>query len=255
MGPGGDRADAGSAAAVGDAERLVQVQVADVAAEPAGPGHADQRVEVGAVDVDLAAVLVHDVADLDDPGLEHAVGRRVGDHEGGQPVAVLVGLGPEVAEVDVAPVVAGHDHDPHAGHDRGGGVGAVRRGGDQAHVALVVAAAAVVRPDGQQPGQLALRPGVGLERDGVVAGDPGERVLQVSDQLPIALGLVERGERVDVRELGPGHRLHLGGGVELHRARAERDHRPVEGDVLVGQAPAGSGASRSPTGGRGRPGG
>ena len=36
-------------------------------------------------------------------------------------------------------------------------------------------------------------------------------------------------------ELGPRHRLHLGGGVELHRARAERDHRPVEGHVVVGQ--------------------
>ena len=51
-----DRADAGAAAAVGDAERLVQVEVADVGAEPAGPGDADEGVEVGAVDVHLAAV-------------------------------------------------------------------------------------------------------------------------------------------------------------------------------------------------------
>ena len=51
-----DRADARAAAAVRDAEGLVQVEVRDVAAEPAGPGVAQQRVEVGAVDVDLAAV-------------------------------------------------------------------------------------------------------------------------------------------------------------------------------------------------------
>ena len=37
-----DRADAGAAAAVRDAERLVQIEVADVAAEPARPGQADQ---------------------------------------------------------------------------------------------------------------------------------------------------------------------------------------------------------------------
>ena len=50
-----DRPDAGPAAAVRDAERLVQVQVAHVAAERPRPGQPDQRVQVGAVDVDLAA--------------------------------------------------------------------------------------------------------------------------------------------------------------------------------------------------------
>ena len=49
------RTDARAAAAVRDRERLVQVEVADVGAEPARLGEAEQRVEVGAVDVDLAA--------------------------------------------------------------------------------------------------------------------------------------------------------------------------------------------------------
>ena len=44
-----DRAHAGAAAAVRDAEGLVQVHVADVGAELGGAGDADQRVEVGAV--------------------------------------------------------------------------------------------------------------------------------------------------------------------------------------------------------------
>ena len=50
-----DRTDARTAAAVRDAERLVQVQVGDVAAELARPREAEQRVEVGAVDVDLTS--------------------------------------------------------------------------------------------------------------------------------------------------------------------------------------------------------
>ena len=211
--------------------------MADVAAEPPRPSHPDEGVEVGAVDVDLAAVGVDDVADLADALLEHAVGRRVRHHERGQPVGVLVGLGPEVVDVDVALVVARHDHHPHARHDGRGGVGPVGGRGDEAHVALLVTAADVVAADGEQPCQLALRPGVGLERDGVVAGDLGERGLEVVDEGQVALDLVERGERVDVAELGPRHRLHLGGAVELHRARAERDHRPVEGDVHVGELP------------------
>jgi hypothetical protein len=40
---------------------------------------------------------------------------------------------------------------------------------------------------------------------------------------------------VQVGELRPRDRLHLGGRVELHRARAERDHRAVEREVLVGE--------------------
>jgi hypothetical protein len=51
------RPHARAAAAVRDAEGLVQVQVAHVAAEFARRGHAHQRVHVGAVDVDTAAVL------------------------------------------------------------------------------------------------------------------------------------------------------------------------------------------------------
>ena len=58
-----DRPHAGTAAAVRNAERLVQVEVRHVGAELAGRGEADQRVQVRAVDVDLAAVRVDDLAD------------------------------------------------------------------------------------------------------------------------------------------------------------------------------------------------
>ena len=83
------RPDPRTTAAMRDAERLVQVQVADVAAELAGPGQPDQRVEVGAVDVDLAAGVVHGRADLGDVVLVHPVRRRVGDHQRRQPLGVL----------------------------------------------------------------------------------------------------------------------------------------------------------------------
>ena len=93
----------------------------------------------------------------------------------------------------------------------------------------------VIVPDRQQPGQLALRAGVRLQRDRVVAGDLDQRVLQRADQLVVAGRLVGGGERVQPGEFRPADRLHLRGGVELHRARAERDHRPVKRDVIVRQ--------------------
>ena len=102
-----DRAHAGAAAAVRDAEGLVQVQVADVGADVGGPREADLRVHVRAVHVDLAAVLVDDAADLADRLLEDAVGRGVGDHERAEGRRVLLGLRPQVGDVDVAVRVAG----------------------------------------------------------------------------------------------------------------------------------------------------
>ena len=226
-----DRTDARAAAAVRDAERLVQVQVRDVGAELARLGEADERVEVRAVDVDLAAGLVHEPADLAHRALVHAVRRGVGDHQRRDVLGVLGELRAQVAEVDVAELVARHHDHAHAGHDGARGVGAVGARRDQADVALNVAALAVVPADREQPGELSLRAGVRLQRDGVVAGDRAQPALEVADQRDVPVGLVERRERVDRRELGPRHGLHLGRRVELHRAGAERDHRAVERDV------------------------
>ena len=214
----------------------MQVQVRDVGAELARPGQPDHRVEVRAVDVDLAAGVVHERADLADVVLEDAVGRRVGEHDRGQRVGVLGDLGLQVVEVDLALLAAGlDDDDAHAGHHRRGGVGAVRARRDQADVAVRVAVGAVVVVDRQQPGELALRAGVGLQRHRVVAGDLGQPGLQVGEQRGVAVELALGRERVHVGEAGVGDRLHLGGGVELHRARAERDHAAVEREVAVGQ--------------------
>ena len=59
-------------------------------------------------------------------------------------VAVLLDLGAQVVEVDVAVLGGLHDDDPHAGHHGAGGVGAVRGGRDQADGALLVAVGLVV---------------------------------------------------------------------------------------------------------------
>ena len=227
--------DARAAAAVRDAERLVQVQVRDVGAELARLCEADERVQVGAVHVHLTARVVHESADLADRLLVDAVRRGIRDHQRRDVLAVLGQPRAQIVEVDVAVLVAGHDDHAHAGHHGAGGVRAVRAGRDQAHVALLVAARAVVVADRQQAGELPLRAGIGLERDGVVAGDRAQPALEIVDQRDVAVGLVERRERVDRRELGPGDGLHLGRRVQLHRAGAERDHRAVERDVAAGE--------------------
>ena len=129
--------------------------------------------------------------------LEHAVRAGVGDHQGGEPVLVLLGLGPQVGQLDVALLVAGDGDDLQAGDDRAAGVGAVGGDGDEADVAVALAAGLVVGADGEQAGVFALRAGVGLERHGGEAGDLGEPGFQVLEELLVACGLVGRGERVD----------------------------------------------------------
>src|SRR5947209_7215671 len=80
----GDRTDARPAAAMRNAKRLVQVEMRNVGAEVSRCSQSDERVQVGAIDVDLAAVLVQDRTDSIDAGLEDAVRRRIRHHDRGQ---------------------------------------------------------------------------------------------------------------------------------------------------------------------------
>src|SRR5207245_9267055 len=126
---------AGAAAAVGDAEGFVEVEVADIRADVGGAAEADLGVHVGSVHVDLAAELMRHLANGFDVFFEDAVGGGVGDHQGGEVVFVLLGFAAEVGEIDVALVVAIDGDDFEAGDDSGGGVGAVGAGGDETYIA------------------------------------------------------------------------------------------------------------------------
>ncbi len=204
-----------------------------VAAEVTEPRVAEQGVEVRAVDVDLTARVVHRLRDVEHIVLVHAVGRRVRDHQRRQSRGVLRDLRTQVVEVDVAGLVARHDDDAHPGEHGRCRVRAVRRRRDQADVAPQVTAGAVVTADREEPGEFALRPGVRLQRYGVVARHLGEPRLELFDQPEVAAHVRLGRERMHPRELGPRHGGHLGRRVELHGARPERDHPPVEPVVAI----------------------
>ena len=102
-----DRPDARAAAAVRDAKRFVQIQMANVRADVARPAKADLRVHVRAIHVNLAAVRMNDLANLADGRFENAVRGRIGHHQRGQIVFVRVGLRAQIGEIDVAVFQAG----------------------------------------------------------------------------------------------------------------------------------------------------
>ena len=149
--------------------------------------------------------------------------------------ACCAALAREIVDVDIAARVAGHHHDFHAGHAGGGRIGAVRRGGDQAHIAMRLAARGVIAADRQQPGIFALRAGIRLQRDRVIAGDIAQPLFQPRKQRVIARGLLARRERMQLAEFRPGQRDHLRGGVELHGAGAQRDHGAVEREIAIAE--------------------
>jgi len=206
MGAHRNRPHARPAAAVGDAEGLVQIDVGHVATECAGRRDAHQGVEVGAIDIDLAAGGMDVRAHFGHRFLEHPVGGGIGEHEGGELLAVGGDGAIEVGQLHVAVAVALHHHHAQSRHLGAGRIGAVGRGGDQADIAPCFAAARVIAADREQPGVFALGAGVGLQRDRRKSGAGGEPVFQVRKKLPIAARLIQRSKGMQIGEFRPGDR-------------------------------------------------
>ena len=134
MSGGADRAYARSSAPVRYRKGLVQIQMTHICAEIREVNQAYLGVHIGAVEIDLAAICVHDLADLLDVLFKNTMRRWVGDHDGRKTVTVLLGLGGEVLEVEITPCVALDRDNFVAGHHRAGGVGSVRRHRNETYV-------------------------------------------------------------------------------------------------------------------------
>ena len=235
MGANPYRPDPGSPTTVRDRKRLVQVEVRNVRTERTRLRQAHQRVQVGAVDVHLPTGLVHSRTDLPHRFFEYAVGRWIRDHQRGQILPMLVDLRLQIGQVYISGLVARHDNNMHTRHHGARCIGAVGAARNQAHRPLRVTIGLVIRPNGHEARELPLRSSVRLHGDRVVSRDPSEPSFELGDHLHIRAHLLGRRERVRIGEFRPGDRRHLRCGIELHRARPQRDHRPVESKILIGQ--------------------
>ena len=90
---------------------------------------------------------------------------------------------------------------------------------------MVIAARLMIRAHHEQAGVFTLRAGVRLERHGREAGDLRQLILELAEEELVSGRLVAGRKWMKPVELAPADRHHLGGGVQLHRAGAERDHR------------------------------
>ena len=161
-----------------NAEGFVQIQMADIAAKFARCGYAHQRVHIRAIDINAAAMLVHQGAQLFHAGFKHAVGAGVGDHDAGQIGTVLFAFRRQIGQIHIALLVAFGHHHLHAHHLRAGGVGAVGALWNQADIAVALALRRVVGLYRQQARVFTLAAGIGLQADAGIAGDAAEPLLQ-----------------------------------------------------------------------------
>ena len=127
-----------------DTEGLVQIQVRNIAAELARRTDPDHRIHIGAVDVNLPPVLMNQFAYFGYIVFKYTVGRRIGDHDRSQVIAVLLALGPEVIHIDIARFGSADHYHFHAGHLCRGRVGAMRRSRYDTNIAMSFIAALVV---------------------------------------------------------------------------------------------------------------
>ena len=174
---------------MGNAECLVQIQMAHVGTKITGPRNADHGVHVGAVHVDLSTVVMHDRRDFLDAGLEDAVCRWVRHHQGAKVGRVLHGLGTQVVDIDVAVGIRLDHHHRKAGHDRARRIRAMRRLRNEAHGAMEISARMMIGANNQESGILALRTGIGLQRHAGEPGHFGEILLELTEHRRVAFGL------------------------------------------------------------------
>src|SRR5215813_1301575 len=118
MGFDADWSHAGPATAVRDAKGLVQIEMAHVCTIVPGPGEADLRIKIGAVEINLSTLCMYDVADRSYRAFKYAVRGRIGYHDRSQPIGEFLRLGAELDQVHIALGIATNRYNTHARHVR-----------------------------------------------------------------------------------------------------------------------------------------
>ena len=190
----------------------------NVAAEATGVSDTDHGIQIGTVNIDLPAGLMHHIADLAHAGFEDAVRRWIGDHNRRDVLAVLGNLGLQIVKIHIALLVARHHNHLESDHVGTGWISPVRRARDQADITIPFAAFAVITHDRQQASILPLRTGVRLQGDGVITGRLTQHDFDLTNHLAITDALLKRHKGMNIGKFRPGDRRHFSCRIEFHGA-------------------------------------
>ena len=209
---------------MGRREGLVQVEVHHVNAEVARTRLADQRIHVGAVHVKQRAFVVQDVGDAMNLFFEDADGARVGEHHAG---GVLVDCCFKRSGIDHAFGVRFEIENLVAADRRRCRIGAVRRVRDDDLPARITLRL-VIGAHQQNAGEFSVRPGGGLERDRLHAGDLDQALGERFEDAQCALRDFFRLIRMSIGQAFEAGNKFVNPRIVFHGARAKRIHAEVD---------------------------
>jgi hypothetical protein len=210
----------------------VQVDVQRVGAHLPRVRDSDEAVEVGAVHVQVRALLVEQPRRLDDLRLEHPEGVWDGDHERGHVASVEV---PREHRQVERPLGRRRDlHRLETGENRRSRVRAVGRVRYQYELPMLAPVHECLA-DHQHSGELAVCSCGGLQRHLGHAGHCDKRLLQLPHEREGPLNLVLGLEGVELGDAGQAGQLLVDARVVLHRAGTERVEPFVDAVVPLRQ--------------------
>ena len=158
-----DRSDSGTASPVGDAEGLVQIEMAHIGTYIAGTAKADLGIHISPIHIDLTPGFMDQGADFPDRGLKYSMGRGIGDHECCKAVTVERDLCLKIIKIDIPQSIAGNPDDLHSGHGGAGRIRSVGGNRNQTDGAIIITARAMIGPDDKQTCIFTLGTGIGLQ--------------------------------------------------------------------------------------------
>ena len=112
-----NRTHARPAAAVRDAERFVEVEVANIRTNCSRRGKPHLCIHVCTIHVNLPAIRVNDLANFLNRCLKNPVRGWIRDHERGQVLLMLLGFFSQIHHIYIAHSIAIYDHYFHTRHD------------------------------------------------------------------------------------------------------------------------------------------
>mmetsp|Transcript_24618 Transcript_24618/g.44211 ORF Transcript_24618/g.44211 Transcript_24618/m.44211 type:complete len:333 (-) Transcript_24618:353-1351(-) len=204
-----DGSDSGSAAAMGDAECFVQVQMADVGTNESWTGQTHLSIHIRTIHIHLTTRIMHHINNLHNLLLKHTERRRVSNHERRHILSMFLHLCGQILQIDISLVVIVHHHDLHPGHGRRGGICSMGTLGNETDIAMSLALLFEIFFDDEEASVLTRGTAVGLGGHGSKASDFSKVLVQVFDELMISLHLIVWREGVDVAKARPSHRDHF----------------------------------------------
>ena len=94
----------------------MEIQVAHVRSQIGRTAETDLGIHIGAVQVDLPPMRMHDLAHSANVFFKHSMRRGIGNHHGGQAASMLGRLRLKISKIHIAPLIAGHRNHRHPAH-------------------------------------------------------------------------------------------------------------------------------------------